>query len=172
MVFTVKRLADGTVEKFKCRLVADGNTQRWGVDFDKVFSTVAKSSTLRLVLVIAAACDYNLSSVDIRQAYLQATLSEDLYMIVPPSLPTEDGDGNPLVARLRRSLYGLKQAGRQWHQLFTSTLTTWGFVQSQIDTCLFTFTRGGSLIWLVVWVDDCVVVDNDPDLCKEFIEYI
>lgn len=103
MVFTVKRLADGSVEKFKCRLVADGNTQRWGVDFDKVFSTVAKLSTLRLVLAIAAACDYNLSSVDIRQAYLQATLAEDLYMIVPPSLPTEDSNGNPLVARLKCS---------------------------------------------------------------------
>lgn len=113
MVFTVKRLSDGTVEKFKCRLVADGNTQRWGVDFDKVFSTVAKLSTLRLVLAIAAGCDYNLSSVDIRQAYLQATLSEDLYMSMPPGLPTEDSNGNPLVVRLRRSLYGLKQAGRE-----------------------------------------------------------
>lgn len=172
MVFTVKRLADGTVEKFKCRLVADGNTQRWGVDFDKVFSTVAKLATLRLVLTIAAAFDYNLSSADIRQAYLQAVLSEDLYMIMPPGLPTEDADGNPLVVRLKRSLYGLKQAGREWHQLFTSTLINWGFVQSQIDTCLFTFSRGQSLIWLVIWVDDCVIIDNDDDLRREFIDYL
>lgn len=172
MVFTVKRLADGTVEKFKCRLVADGNTQRWGVDFNKVFSTVAKLATLRLILTLAAACDYNLSSVDIRQAYLQATLSEDLYMIMPPGLPDVDADGNPLVVRLKRSLYGLRQAGREWHQLFTSTLKDWGFMQSQIDTCLFTFTRGQSMIWLVLWVDDCVIVDNDPGLREEFLSYL
>lgn len=75
MVFTVKRHHDGTIEKFKCRLVADGNTQRWGIDLDKVFSTVAKLSTLRLILTIAAAFDYDLSSVDIRQAYLYKPLS-------------------------------------------------------------------------------------------------
>lgn len=69
-VFTVKRNSDGSIEKFKARLVADGNTQKWGIDFDKVFSTVAKLSTLRLVLILAAANDYNLSSTDIRQAYL------------------------------------------------------------------------------------------------------
>lgn len=92
-VFTVKRQADGSIEKFKARLVADGNTQRWGVDFDKVFSTVAKLSTLRLVLILAAAHNYNLSSVDIRQAYLQASLSEELYMMMPPGLPNRDDDG-------------------------------------------------------------------------------
>lgn len=105
MVFTVKRHHDGSIEKFKCRLVADGNTQRWGVDFDKVFSTVAKLSTLRLILSIAAAFDYDLSSIDIRQAYLQAALREDLFMMVPPGLPNVDADGEPIVAKLKRSLY-------------------------------------------------------------------
>lgn len=113
-VFTVKRHADGSIEKFKARLVADGNTQQWGVDFDRVFSTVAKLSTLRLVLTIAAAFDFNLSSIDIRQAFLQATLSEELYMMVPQGLSNVDEHGYSLVVRLRRSLYGLKQAGREW----------------------------------------------------------
>ena len=69
-VFTVKRKADGSIEKFKARLVADGNTQKHGVDFDRIFSTVVKTTTIRLVLAIAAARDYNLTSIDIRQAYL------------------------------------------------------------------------------------------------------
>ena len=64
MVFTVKRLPDGSIEKFKCRLVADGNTQRYGVDFNRIFSTVAKLSTLRIMLAIAAAHDYNLTSIN------------------------------------------------------------------------------------------------------------
>lgn len=172
MVFTVKRQHDGSIEKFKCRLVADGNTQRWGIDFDKVFSTVAKLSTLRLILTIAAALDYDLSSVDIRQAYLQASLSEDLYMMVPPGMPDKDADGDPLVAKLKRSLYGLKQAGREWHTLFSATLRNWGFTQSAIDTCMFVMRRGESVIWLVVWVDDCIIVSNDPSLRAEFVEYL
>ena len=73
-VFAIKRLASGAIEKFKARLVADGNTQKFGVDFDRVFATVVKTPTIRLVLIIAAAYDYNLTSIDIRQAYLQAEL--------------------------------------------------------------------------------------------------
>ena len=82
-VFAVKRKATGEVEKFKARLVADGNTQKHGVDFDRIFSTVVKTLTIRVVLIIAAAHDYNLSSIDVRQAYLQAELREDLFMRPP-----------------------------------------------------------------------------------------
>lgn len=99
---------------------------------------MAKLSTLRILFAIAAALDLNLSSIDIRQAYLQAKLSEELYMQVPPGMPDTDHEGNRLVARLKRSLYGLKQAGREWHTLFTTTLKEWGFRQSAIDVCLFT----------------------------------
>lgn len=171
-VFTVKRHSDGSIEKFKARLVADGNTQQWGIDFDRVFSTVAKLSTLRLLLVIAAGYDYNLSSIDIQQAYLQAVLSEELYMMVPPGLANVDEAGYQLAVRLRRSLYGLKQAGREWHLLFASTLKDFGFTQSCIDTCLFTYHRGDSLLYVVVWVDDCIIVDNDPSLRRDFVSYL
>ena len=75
-MLNVKRLKDGSVDKFKARLVADGNTQKYGVDFDRIFSTVVKTSTIRLVLVVAAARDYNLSQIDTRQAYLQAEANE------------------------------------------------------------------------------------------------
>lgn len=93
-------------------------------------------------------------------------------MMVPPGLPTTDADGDPLVAKLKRSLYGLKQAGREWHSLFSSTLRGWGFHQSAIDTCMFTYRRGDSVIWLVIWVDDCIIVCNDPSLRAEFVEYL
>jgi hypothetical protein len=103
-VFTVKRKADGSIEKFKARLVADGNTQKHGIDFDRVFATVVKTSTIRLVLLLAAARDYNLSSIDIRQAYLQSLLDPNvpLYMRPPPDVFPFDQHGNPLVCRLRR----------------------------------------------------------------------
>ena len=75
-VFDVKRLRDGTVDKFKARLVADGNTQKYGVDYDRIFATVVKTSTICLALIVAATRDYNLTQIDIRQAYLQAELPE------------------------------------------------------------------------------------------------
>ena len=121
-VFAVKRKSDGSIEKFKARLVADGNTQKYGVDFDRIFATVVKTPTIRLVLIIAAARDYNCSSIDIRQAYLQAELKEDLYMRAPPGLWAFDAAKQSMVCKLRRSLYGLRQAGREWAVLFTTFL--------------------------------------------------
>ena len=98
-------------------------------------TTIVKISTIRLVLAIAAARDYNATSIDIKQAYLQAELSEDLDMAMPPGLPNTDDKGNKLIVKLRKSLYGLKQAGREWGQLLTSFMTSWGFKQSVIDVC-------------------------------------
>ena len=176
-VFTVKRKADGSIEKFKARLVADGNTQKHGVDFDRIFATVVKTTTVRLVLVIAAARDYNLSSIDVRQAYLQAELKEDLYMRPPPDVHAFDSRGRPLVCKLRRSLYGLKQAGREWAILLTSFLLSWGFTRSTIDPCLYTFCEthhvdGRSeehILWVLIYVDDGLIVDNHAALRDRFV---
>ena len=170
-VFTVKRRADGSIEKFKARLVADGNTQKQGVDFDRVFATVVKTSTIRLVLIIAAARDYNTSSIDIRQAYLQSHLvNQDLYMRPPPDVHPFDKHGRPLVCKLLRSLYGLKQAGREWAILFSSFLTTWGMTRSAIDPCLYTYERDGAILWVLVYVDDALIVDNNAALRARFVK--
>ena len=168
-VFDVKRKSNRAVEKFKARLVADGNTQKFGIDFDRIFSTVVKSSTIRLVLIVAAARDYNLSQIDIRQAYLQAELSEDLYMRVPPSIPAFDEKGRPMVCKLNRTLYGLKQAGREWGMLFAAFLVSWGFIRSTIDTCLFTYAKDKLILWVLVYVDDCLIVENDASLRSRFV---
>jgi hypothetical protein len=164
-VFTVKRKADGSIEKFKARLVADGNTQKFGVDFDRVFATVVKTLTIRLVLAIAAARDYNLTSIDIRQAYLQAELKDDLYMRIPPGLPPRPG----YVCKLKRSLYGLKQAGREWANLFAQFLITWGLVRSTIDICLYTYSLASKILWVLIYVDDALIVDNDKSLRSRFV---
>ena len=164
-VFNVKRKSDGSIEKFKARLVADGNTQKHGVDFDRVFATVVKTLTLRLVLIIAAANDYNLSSIDIRQAYLQAELKEQLYMRLPPGLPPNPGK----VCKLNRSLYGLKQAGREWATLFAEFLTGWGMVRSVIDVCLYTYALSDAILWVLIYVDDGLIVDNNPELRARFV---
>ena len=168
-IFTVKRLSDGSIEKFKARLVADGNTQKHGVDFDRIFSTVVKSSTLRLLLILAAAHQYDLHQVDIRQAYVQAEITTNLYMRTPPGTPEFDSDGDRLVCKLQRSLYGLKQAGREWATLFASFLLQWGFLRSNIDTCLFIYPSGSTFLWAAVYVDDVLLVSNNPGLRHRFM---
>ena len=157
-VFALKRNFDGTVEKFKARLVADGNTQKFGVDFDRVFSTVVKPQTIRLALILAVAHDWNITSIDIRQAYLQADLDKPVYMAVPPGVTSRDNQGRPLVCKLKRSLYGLRNAGRAWANLFASFLMSWGFVRSPIDVCLFTYATQTAIIWILVWVDDAIIL--------------
>ncbi|HJL47402.1 MAG TPA: reverse transcriptase domain-containing protein, partial [Polyangiaceae bacterium LLY-WYZ-15_(1-7)] len=168
-VFDVKRNQLGEIEKFKARLVADGSTQKFGIDFDRIFSTVVKISTIRLVLAIAAAHDYNLSCADIRQAYLQAELKDDLYMRVPPGHPRFDDKGRPLVLKLNKTLYGLKQSGREWNKLLVAFLISWGFAQSKIDVCLFIYSAAGKVIWLLIWVDDLIIADNDSTVREKFM---
>jgi hypothetical protein len=168
-LFAVKRAKDGSIDKFKARLVADGNTQRHGVDFDRVFSTVVKMSTVRLMLMVAAARGMTLSSLDVRQAYLHAKLDRPLYMRMPPGLPREDAKGRPLILRLQKSLYGLKQAGREWNRLFVAFLLEYGFAQSTADTCLFLYTVDACiLLMVVIWVDDIICADADRAVCDKF----
>lgn len=168
-IFAVKRKKDRTIEKFKARLVADGNTQKFGVDFDRIFAAVVKTSTIRLVLIIAAERDYNLTSIDIAQAYLQADLHEDLFMRPPPNVYPFDKHKRPLVCKLKRSLYGLKQAGREWSILFSTFLVSWGLVRSSIDPCLYVYEKDGKILWICVYVDDALICDNCTSLRARFI---
>ena len=173
-IFTVKRNADGSIDKFKARLVADGNTQRHNVDFDRVFSTVVKMSTVRLVLTLAANLRMGLTSLDVRQAFLHAQLDRPLYMRMPPGLPRVNTNGDVLIVRLKKSLYGLKQAGRAWNQLFVEFLISWGFTQSTSDTCLFWFidphdkTDTLALV-IVIWVDDIICAHTSDDVRAAFV---
>jgi len=124
-VFAVKRLKNGEVEKFKARLVADGNTQT-SRDYDRIFSTVVKSQTIRAILIYSCSMDFNLSTIDVRQAYIQSdTGDHTLYMMPPPGVSSRDSQGRQLVCRLLRSLYGLRQAGRLWSGLFSKFLISW-----------------------------------------------
>ena len=158
------------IEKFKARLVADGNTQRYGVDFNRIFSTVVKSSTLRLLLSVAAAYDFDLHQVDITQAYLQATVTEDLYMSVPPGVHPFDKSNRPICCKLQRTLYGLRQSGREWGELLASFLLDFGYTRSPIDTCLFTLGQKTSLLWVAIYVDDILVLSNDKALRLRFMD--
>ena len=173
-VFDLKTRADGSIDKFKARLVADGNTQKFGVDFDQVFATVVKLATIRMILTLAAARDYGLWQLDVRQAFLQATLTEDLYMRMPPNVSSRNAQGEEMVCKLRKTLYGLKQAAREWSTRLTSELVALGCIQGTIDTCLYRLdgSEPGEVCYLLVYVDDLVLAYSSEAIRDKVIRHL
>lgn len=112
-VYKVKFRSDGTVERYKARLVAKSYTQQAGVDYLNTFSPAAKLVSVKLMLAIYVVKNYTLTHLDINNAFLYGDLAEEIYMKAPKGLIT-DKEQQDLVCRSHKSLYGLKQASRQW----------------------------------------------------------
>jgi hypothetical protein len=165
-VFRVKRKADGSVDKYKARLVARGFTQIYGVDYFTTYSPVAKLTSFRTLLAIAARYDWDIESFDFNGAYLNGELedNEEIYMQSPPGY---DSDAHT-VKYLRKSLYGLKQAGRRWYDTLARALTDLGFVISSADPGVFYTRVDEHLLVLAVHVDDCILTGSSPDLIAQY----
>ncbi|GAA0143380.1 transmembrane signal receptor [Lithospermum erythrorhizon] len=159
-VFRLKYKQDGSIDKYKARLGAKGFNQIEDVDYFDSFSPVAKTVTVRIILAYVAANRWALHQLDINNAYLHGYLDEDIYMQIPEGYT---GGQKPQVCKLKRSLNGLKQAGRQWNTKFTNTIVGYRFVQSYHDHCLFTLTKGMCFLILVVYVDDILLTGNMED---------
>ena len=134
-VFTVKYNSDGTVERYKSRLVAKGFTQTLGVDYTETFAPVAKLNSVRVLLSLAANLDWPLYQMDVKNAFLNGDLDEEVFMELPPGFElTRD---RKKVCKLKKSLYGLKQSPRAWFDKFAKSVKTFGYDQGQTDHTLF-----------------------------------
>ena len=166
-VFKVKCDSRGNFLSRKTRLVAKGFTAIPGVDYFEVFHPVGKGITFRLLCAKAACNHLKLYHLDIKGAFLHATLQEEIYMQLPQGTDFQEG-GKPCIVKLRKSLYGLKQAGRDWYMAHTQVLLSMGFKQSRVDPCLFHHeTRQ---LWLHMYVDDDLVATASEDNFNWFVE--
>ena len=134
-VYKVKRNEDGSVDRFKARLVAQGYTQTRGTDYEEVFSPVAKHTSLRTLLALANEHDLEVHQMDVKTAFLNGELDYDIYMSQPEGFVDEDKPN--YVCKLRRSIYGLKQSARCWNTTLDEYLKSAGYRKSGADGCIY-----------------------------------
>jgi hypothetical protein len=165
-VFTIK--SDG---RYKVRLVACGYSQVHKRDYDDIFSPTVNFRTTTTILHIAANKNYRIALGDIGNAYLESAIDYPIIMDLPNTLgPYLETD--LWTVRVEGALYGLKQAGRLWHHHFTNILFNYGFKSSIYDPCFFTKIENGQTMYLILYVDDILVVSSNQSLEDHFFSYL
>ena len=162
-VFKKKTDMDGNVITFKGRLVAKGFKQIHGIDYDETFSPVAMLKSIRILFAIAAHYDYEIWQMDVKTAFLNGKLLEDVYMTQPEGFVTPENANK--VCKLQRSIYGLKQASRSWNLRFDDAIKEFGFIKNEDEPCVYKKVSGSAIVFLVLYVDDILLIGNDiPEL--------
>ena len=158
-VFKKKTNMDGNVTTYKARLVAKGFKQIHGIDYEETFSPVAMVKSIRILLAIAAYYDYEIWQMDVKTAFLNGSLEEDVYMTQPEGFV--DPRFARMVCKLLRSIYGLKQASRRWNIRFDEIVKEFGFIQNEDEPCVYKKVSGSHVAFLVLYVDDILLIGND-----------
>ena len=146
-IFKKKTDADGNVTVYKARLVAKGFRQVQGIDYDETFSPVAMLKSVRIMLAIAAFYDYEIWQMDVKTAFLNGFLEEELYMMQPEGFV--DPKGANKVCKLQQSIYGLVQASRSWSKRFDSVIKAYGFIQTFGEACIYKKVSGSTTTFLI-----------------------
>ncbi|KAL6322438.1 hypothetical protein AAG906_008093 [Vitis piasezkii] len=160
-VYRFKFNPDGSIERPKSRVVAQGFTQHFGVDYKETFAPVAKMSIVKVLLSVAANHGWSLSQMDVKNAFLHGELEEEVYMKIPPGHPL---CGDPSrVCKLNKSIYGLKQSPRAWHAKLSSTLEDLGFTRSSADSSLYVQIGQTEKLMVLIYVDDLIITGSNAD---------
>ena len=147
-----------------------GFTQKEGIDYKDTFSPVSKKDSLRIIMALAAHFDLELHQMDVKTAFLNGNLDEDIYMEQPEGFAKKGNEH--LVCKLKKSIYGLKQASRQWYIKFNNTITSFGFKENIVDQCIYLKFSGSKFIFLILYVDDILLASSNLGLLSETKKYL
>ena len=164
-IFKTKRDSKGNVERYKARLVAKGFAQKEGIDFKETFSPVASNDSFRVIMALVAHYDLELHQMDVKTAFLNGDIDETIYMVQPENFIS--GDPKSMVCKLKKSIYGLKQASRQWYHKFHEVIISFGFEVNPVDDCVYHKFSGSKFIFLVLYVDDILLASSDIGLLHD-----
>lgn len=170
-VFTVKESPDQS-EIFKARYVAKGYSQLEGIDYKETFSPTASMTSVRILIQKAAQDNLVLHQMDVKTAYLHAPMDCEIYMEQPEGFEEESKTNEHLVCKLNKSLYGLKQSGRNWNKLLHDHLVENDFEQNAADNCVYEKQSEGESVILIIWVDDLIIAASNNDLISEVKEML
>ncbi|RVW93240.1 Retrovirus-related Pol polyprotein from transposon TNT 1-94 [Vitis vinifera] len=164
-IFKTKRDSNGNVERYKARLVAKGFTQKEGIDFKETFSPVSTKDSFRIIMALVAHYDLELHQMDVKTAFLNGDIDETIYMVQLENFVSEDSKN--MVCKLTKSIYGLKQASRQWYFKFHQIIVSYGFEANLMDECVYHKFSGSKYIFLVLYVDDILLATNDISILHD-----
>jgi hypothetical protein len=165
-VFKVKKDPQGKVLRHKARLVAKGYAQKQGIDFDEVFAPVARMDTVRLLLALAAHQHWQVHHMDVKSAFLNGELVEQVYVQQPTGFV--DKGSQHKVLRLRKALYGLRQAPRAWNSKLDASLTSLGFEKCPLEHALYRKGDSNTFLLVGVYVDDLIITGTSTEDIAEF----
>jgi transposase InsO family protein len=157
-VYKTKYNENGTLDKYKARLVAKGFAQKHGIDYTETFAPVVRFSSIRALLAIGAYYDLEIHQMDVKTAFLNGDLDHDIYMKQPEGYEVKGYEH--LVCKLNKSLYGLKQAGRQWYEKIDSELRRMRFDRLATDNCIYIKQTNEYTIIIALYVDDLLILSN------------
>jgi len=161
-VLKIKRKTDGLIECYKARLVVKGYTQEEGIDYEDTFSPVVRITLVRLILAILAHMYLELYQMDVRTMFLSGEQNKDIYMDKPLGFETKGQERK--ICKLKRSIYGFKQASRQWNVKFHQAILKDGFTMMEKDHCIYLKCSNNSFIILSLYVDDILITGNSKEM--------
>lgn len=166
-VFVTKKKLNGELERHKARLVAQGFSQKQYVDYNETFSPVVRHSAIRMLFAVAAQKQYLVHHIDIVSAYLNGVLEDEVFMRQPENFVDERYPDK--VCKLKKSIYGLKQAGRDWNRKLNEVLINIGFKRCKTDNCLYVKRLDEEFIYIAVYVDDILLSCFSEHVLKSIV---